>query len=101
MRCLIERIAKQAQKVIARKAGLAGDLLQIKRQIVAFVDKRARTNQPLVGTVLAWAHRVSSLSMYTNECASILSYESRLARCCCSLHGTIIAITTLDSNPRH
>src|SRR5262245_20985613 len=45
VRRLVERLLKQADKVVAREAGLAGDALQVERLIVAVVDESAGAAQ--------------------------------------------------------
>jgi len=47
VRCLVECLAEQAQKVIARETGFLGDLIQVERMVVAMIDKLARASEPL------------------------------------------------------
>src|SRR2546421_9537841 len=42
----IKRLAKQPQKMIARQTGLPGNLSEIERLIVTFVDEAARPPKP-------------------------------------------------------
>jgi hypothetical protein len=47
VRGLVECLSKQPQKVITREAGVAGNLVEIERQVVAEIDKLAGAIQPL------------------------------------------------------
>lgn len=47
MRSFIEGLPEKPEKVITRKTGLLGDLVQAQRMVVAVVDKIACTTKPL------------------------------------------------------
>ena len=47
MRSLVEGLPEQSQKVVTRKAGLFGNLIETQRMVVAVVDKITRTTKPL------------------------------------------------------
>ena len=48
MRRSLERVAKQAKKMKAGQACLLRNLVQVERQVIAFVDEPARAAQPIV-----------------------------------------------------
>ncbi len=48
MRCFVESLAEESKKMIARKACVTGDIIQIQREIVTEVDKVTRATEPLV-----------------------------------------------------
>ena len=47
MRSLVEGLPEQPQKVVTRKAGLLGNLIEAQRMVVTVVDKIPRTTKPL------------------------------------------------------
>jgi hypothetical protein len=48
MRGLVEGSPEEPQEVVARKARLAGDLFQIERLVIAFVDELASAEEALI-----------------------------------------------------
>ena len=47
VRSLVEGLPEKPQKVIARKTGLLGNLIEAQRMVVAVIDKITRTAKPL------------------------------------------------------
>jgi hypothetical protein len=47
VRCLVERLSKQSEKVITRKARFTRNLVKTQRMVVTMIDKLARSGQAL------------------------------------------------------
>ena len=47
MRGLVECLPEQTKKMVAREAGLLGNLFEAERMVIAVVDKIARATKPL------------------------------------------------------
>ena len=48
MRSLVEGLAEEPQEVKARQARLSGDLVQIKREVIALIDEFSRAYESLI-----------------------------------------------------
>ena len=78
VRSLVECLAEQAQKVIARETGFLGDLIQVERMVVAMIDKLARASEPPQGVkilnygclCLLYDHGVTLAESATNTFAT-------------------------------
>ena len=47
MRCLVERLAKESEKVITRETRFTRNLVETQRMVVTMIDKLARSGQAL------------------------------------------------------
>jgi len=62
MRSLVESLTKQSQKVVTRKAGLFGNLIETQRMVVTVIDKITRTTKPLKCFEIRQSAGVNSLN---------------------------------------
>jgi len=61
MRSLVERLPEQSQKVVTRKAGLFGNLIETQRMVVTMIDKITCTTKPLKRFQIRQSAGVNSL----------------------------------------
>ena len=62
MRSLVESLTKQSQKVVTRKAGLFGNLIETQRMVVTVIDKITCTTKPLKCFEIRQSAGVNSLN---------------------------------------